>query len=170
MYRKTGRTCVLFFLSNCSLSRRSWCRRRYLLPGRRWTADRRDGCGTREIRLDIRKSIGFMKLFCSKKSENHTVSIVFCPHSTSVSKIGSEEPILLPASPREKLGGCAALSSQQIDKLKFEGHGDSRALCVIKMRGKTSELHSGDDSAYIILLRLFVFWLRIVCFCGIINP
>jgi hypothetical protein len=45
------------------------------------------------------------------------------------------------------------------DKLEF-----------IKMRGKTSELHSGDDSAYIILPRLFVFWLRIVCFCGIINP
>ena len=41
------------------------------------------------------------------KSESYTVSKPFCPYSSSVMKIGCEEPIFMPASPREKLYGTA---------------------------------------------------------------
>jgi hypothetical protein len=45
----------------------------------------------------------FLKPLTPKKSENNTVLQDFCPHSTSVTQIGSEEPICATASPREKL-------------------------------------------------------------------
>ena len=61
--------------------------------GRMWNAGSNLNCGTRPRLLNM---------LPNHRPETDTKPQHFRPHSTSVTEIGSEEPISVPASPREK--------------------------------------------------------------------
>ena len=109
--------------------------------GRMWNAGSNLNCGTRPRLLNM---------LPNHRPETDTKPQHFRPHSTSVTEIGSEEPISVPASPREKVVRCGAESTinpnliythkepvPSGDRLKF-------IYCVASDRVNSSEIPEGS--------------------------